>query len=114
MKKNKNKRNIKEDEFVHLFNHKYLNIKRKKIKSVRHSLIYLISIFIIIIFLISFIIIKIKNNSLKRTMHYNSNTTILLVGIAKYENNYIREWIEYHKGIGINKIILCDNNPING
>jgi len=114
MKKNKNKRNIKEDEFVHLFNHKYLNIKRKKIKSVRHSLIYLISIFIIIIFLISFIIIKIKNSSLKRTMHYNSNTTILLVGIAKYENNYIREWIEYHKGIGINKIILCDNNPING
>ena len=47
-------------------------------------------------------------------MQYNSNTTILLVGIAKYENNYIREWIEHHKGIGINKIILCDNNPIDG
>jgi hypothetical protein len=47
-------------------------------------------------------------------MYYKSNTTILLIGIAKYENDYIREWVEYYKGIGINKIILCDNNIING
>ena len=47
-------------------------------------------------------------------IHYKSNTTILLIGIAKYENDYIREWVEYYKGIGINKIILCDNNIING
>jgi len=144
MRKNKNKRNIKEDEIFPIFNHKHLYKKRKNNnKSIGYSLIYLISLLIIIIFLLSFIIIKLKNSILKRNknssknliqidlkdfkingstttwlndliMHYNSNTTILLVGIAKYENNYIREWVEYHKGIGINKIILCDNNPIDG
>ena len=39
---------------------------------------------------------------------------ILLVAIVKLENDYIREWVEYYKSIGINKIVICDNNNIGG
>ena len=53
-----------------------------------------------------------NSNLMNRTFSNNSNTTILLIGIAKFENNYIREWIEHYKRIGMTKIILCDNNPI--
>ena len=35
---------------------------------------------------------------------------LLLIAIVKLEIKYIREWIEYHKSIGINKIVICDNN----
>jgi len=57
------------------------------------------------------ILIHYNSNNMNQTNSNNSNTTILLIGIGKLENNYIREWVEHHKGIGINKIILCDNNP---
>ena len=143
MENNKNKINNKEDELFHLYNDKSLDkIDKNNNKSVGNSLINIKRLFIKIIFLLLFIIIKLINsilirnkNSIKNLIKTNSkefkikessntepndlimhnyNTTILLVAIAKYENNYIREWIEYHKGIGINKIILCDNNPIDG
>jgi len=39
---------------------------------------------------------------------------LALCAIAKNENLYIREWIEYYKMLGINKIILYDNNEVNG
>ena len=35
---------------------------------------------------------------------------VALVAIARQENNYIREWIEYYKNVGIDKIIVGDNN----
>ena len=38
----------------------------------------------------------------------------LLCGIAKLENNYIREWVEYHKKIGFTNIVLYDNNDLDG
>lgn len=38
----------------------------------------------------------------------------LLCGIAKLENNYIREWVEYHKNIGFTNIVLYDNNDLDG
>ena len=34
--------------------------------------------------------------------------------IAKLENNYIKEWVEYYLSIGFNKIILYDNNDLDG
>ena len=112
----------KEDELFHLSNDKSLykieEIEKNKNKCVGYSIINLISLFIKIIFLLLFTIIKLKNKingiTTPEINYYQSNTTILIVGIGKFENNYIREWVEYHKGIGINKIILCDNNPING
>ena len=32
--------------------------------------------------------------------------------MAKNENKYIKEFIDYYKNLGINKIILYDNNDI--
>ena len=39
---------------------------------------------------------------------------ILLCAIAKNENNYIREWVEWYKRLGFTKILLCDNNDVDG
>lgn len=39
---------------------------------------------------------------------------VALCAIAKNENLYIREWVEWYKNIGISKIFLYDNNEING
>lgn len=38
----------------------------------------------------------------------------LLVAIAKMENHYLRDWVEYYKKIGFDKIALCDNNEADG
>jgi len=130
MKKIRNKLFINNDELFLLSNPKKSRKKsrnKNKKKCIDFSLICVISLFIIITILILFIIIKLINRALKPKSnentktefnnlmeHYNSNTTILLIGMGKLENNYIREWVEYHKGIGINKIILCDNNAIDG
>ena len=43
-----------------------------------------------------------------------TNCKIALCAIVKNENLYIRDWIEYHKKLGIDKIFLYDNNDING
>ena len=37
-----------------------------------------------------------------------------LCAIAKNENLYIREWVEYYMKLGFSNIILYDNNDING
>lgn len=42
------------------------------------------------------------------------NERVLLCGIGKLENNYIREWVEYHKNLGFTNIVLYDNNDVNG
>ena len=39
---------------------------------------------------------------------------IALCAIAKNENLYIREWINWYKNLGISKIFLYDNNDIDG
>jgi len=39
---------------------------------------------------------------------------VAIGAIAKCENLYIREWVEYHKNLGIYKIFLYDNNDIDG
>ena len=39
---------------------------------------------------------------------------VALCAIAKNENLYIREWVEYYKNLGIDKIFIYDNNDING
>lgn len=44
----------------------------------------------------------------------NNSTKIAICAIAKNENLYIREWVEYHKNIGIDKIFIYDNNEKNG
>ena len=38
----------------------------------------------------------------------------LICCIAKLENHYIREWVEWYKNIGVTNICLYDNNDIDG
>ena len=42
------------------------------------------------------------------------NTKICLCVIAKNENLYVREFVEYYKNIGYNNIFIYDNNDKNG
>ena len=39
---------------------------------------------------------------------------VALCAIAKNENLYIREWVEWYKNIGVDKIFMYDNNDIDG
>lgn len=39
---------------------------------------------------------------------------VLICAIAKNENRYIREWVEYYKNLGVSKIVLYDNNDVTG
>lgn len=39
---------------------------------------------------------------------------VALCGIAKNENRYINEWLDYHIGIGVDKVFIYDNNDPNG
>ena len=39
---------------------------------------------------------------------------IAICAIVKNENLYLREWVEHHKNLGFDKIILYDNNAIDG
>ena len=48
----------------------------------------------------------------KFTKKIKIKTAICL--IAKQENRYINEFVEYYRKLGINKIFLYDNNDING
>ena len=42
------------------------------------------------------------------------NPRVAVCAIAKNENLYIREWVEWYKNLGIEKIFLYDNNDIDG
>lgn len=39
---------------------------------------------------------------------------VLLCGIAKCENNYLQEWVDYYRSLGFDKIVLYDNNDMEG
>ena len=39
---------------------------------------------------------------------------VALCGIAKNENRYINEWLDYHIGLGVDKVFIYDNNDPNG
>lgn len=48
------------------------------------------------------------------TQRYNKTGKIALCCIAKCENDYIREFVEYYKDMGIDNIYIYDNNDIDG
>ena len=50
------------------------------------------------------LISKLKKKSIK----------ICICTVGKNENRYIKEYIDYYKNYGIDKIFLYDNNNING
>lgn len=39
---------------------------------------------------------------------------VALAFAAKQDNNYLKDYVEHYLSIGINTIILIDNNEING
>lgn len=74
----------------------YLYFNKKKI----------IKIIIVILIYCSYIMLisKFKNNYIK----------ICICTIGKNENRYIKEFLEYYKNYGVDKIFLYDNNNIEG
>lgn len=53
----------------------------------------------------------------KRIRHYDKVLTngclpqqVALCAIGRLENRYAREWVEYHLGLGFNRIVVYDNN----
>ena len=44
----------------------------------------------------------------------NTNIKVCLCTLGKNENKYIKEFVEYYQNIGVDKIILYDNNDLNG
>ena len=73
-----------------------------RIKLYNKKLIILINITILIY--ISYIIFKLKKINIK----------VCICTIGKKENKYIREYIDYYKNYGIDKIFLYDNNNLDG
>ena len=67
-----------------------------------------------IFILLLIIIIFISNLSLFYKSKFRPTTRVCLCLIAKNENKYIIEFLDYYKNYGIDKIILYDNNDING
>lgn len=57
---------------------------------------------------------KYQQYNIIKDLYNNTNIKIAICAIAKNENLYIKEWVEYYKTIGIDKIFLYDNNDING
>ena len=56
----------------------------------------------------------IKSINKKEIILNNNPIKVALCAIAKNENLYIREWVEWYRNIGISKIFLYDNNELNG
>jgi len=54
------------------------------------------------------------NSKKDSSSNNNKFPKVAICTIAKNENLYIREWVEYYKNMGINKIILYDNNDKEG
>ena len=55
-----------------------------------------------------FLILKIN------TCNRNIKDKLAIVAIAKNESDYIREWVAYHKVIGVERIYLYDNDSTDG
>ena len=83
---------------------KAFNIFTNKSKTSKNKLPFKKS-FISFLFIIIIIVIKYK---------HNKNFNICVCTIAKGENRYIREYVEYYKNYGIDKIFIYDNNERNG
>ena len=70
--------------------------------------------FIFLIIIISYLSIKKKNEINKENKKNGNKLKICLCTIAKNENLYIKEFVEYYKELGYNNIFLYDNNDIDG
>lgn len=44
----------------------------------------------------------------------NKEMKVLLCAVVKQENNYLREWVEWYKKTGVDKVLIYDNNDTDG
>lgn len=61
-------------------------------------------------------LLEYQNDFKPPTIEYEFNcdkTFITLCTIAKNENRYIKEFVDYHLNLGVNRIVIYDNNDIN-
>ena len=71
--------------------------------------------FLIKFFLFSiYIYFSIYSNKIKFIKYKSSILKICICTLGKEENRYIKEFVEYYKNYGVDKIYLYDNNDING
>ena len=77
------------------------------LKKILSKLIIILKLFSITLLLILKIIIRLKYDS-------RFDQKVLLCTVAKDENKYIKEFMEHYKKLKISKIIIYDNNDING
>lgn len=97
-------------------NTKINNSKKSVNKKINYNIYTKIKIFTFQIILI-YIIIVLLNNINDYNIIKNNNYNLIkvcLCTLGKNENKYIKEFIEHYKKYGVDKIILYDNNDING
>ena len=81
-----------------------INIKILKTKKNTDFLFLKFFIIILLIYLL-LLIFSIKNRS---------KINVCICTIGKFENLYIKEYIQYYKKLGVDKIFIYDNNEIDG
>ena len=110
---------------IFIFNIYFKKIKKMLFESLKHSEILQRRINFTNEFnkIYSNIYFMAKDGKASKPENYNYNkyknytykkSGICLCTIAKNENIYAREFIEYYRLLGFNKIIIFDNNEING
>lgn len=105
------------DEFVEILKQKYTNdieeLKRgEEDKQIGISIQH--------IYKVGYIISLVSVSTFFTVEHYTAEeydklaNEYVVIGMAKNEKHYIKDWVAYHLRIGFDKIYLFDNNEVNG
>ena len=84
------------------------------IKNIYNNFRYLFLILIILLNIFEPFFLKDKIISQNMLRKKDNNIKVCLCTLGKNENKYVKEFIEYYKNLGVDKIFLYDNNDILG